>query len=80
MRSTCQRQSRLKRKGDRALKNSTKACLLIFLAFGTPSIAMAYVELIAGAGFSSRQWGISLIMLGFSAFVIFMKGLEDPEW
>jgi len=41
---------------------------------------MAYVELIAGAGFSSRQWGISLIMLGFSAFVIFMKGLEDPEW
>jgi hypothetical protein len=45
-----------------------------------PSIVMAYVELIAGAGFSSRQWGISLIMLGFAAFVVFVKGLNEPEW
>ncbi|MCG3808915.1 hypothetical protein I3252_05380 [Psychrobacter sp. Ps4] len=62
------------------MKNSTKACLLIFLAFGTPSIVMAYVELVAGAGFSSRQWGISLIMLSFAVFVVFIKVLNEPEW
>ncbi|WP_372810100.1 hypothetical protein [Pseudoalteromonas nigrifaciens] len=62
------------------MKNSTKACLLIFIAFGMPYIVMAYVELIAGAGFSSRQWGISLIMLSFAVFVVFIKGLNEPEW
>ena len=62
------------------MKNSTKACLLIFIAFGMPSIVMAYVELIAGAGFSSRQWGISLIMLCFAAFVVFVRFVADPKW
>jgi hypothetical protein len=45
-----------------------------------PSIVMAYVELIAGAAFSSRQWGISLIMLSFAAFVVFVKFLSEPKW
>tara|TARA_R110000765_G_scaffold139653_2_gene239927 strand:- start:6123 stop:6311 length:189 start_codon:yes stop_codon:yes gene_type:complete len=62
------------------LKKSTKACLIFFIAFGMPSIVMAYVELIAGAAFSSRQWGISLIMLSFAAFVVFVKFLSEPKW
>ena len=43
---------------------------MVFIAFAMPSIVMSYIELIAGAAFTIRQWKISLIMLFVSVFAI----------
>ncbi|MGM8939047.1 hypothetical protein ACS8E2_10175 [Psychrobacter glaciei] len=52
------------------MKNTMKFILVVFIAFSMPSIVMAYIELIAGAAFTVRQWKISLIMLFVSVFSI----------
>ena len=52
------------------MKNTMKLIIVVFIAFAIPSIVMAYIELIAGAAFTVRQWSISLTMLFVSAFAI----------
>lgn len=52
------------------MKNTIKIIIVVFIGFAMPSIVMAYIELIAGAAFTIRQWWISLIMLFVSICVI----------
>lgn len=52
------------------MKNTIKLIIVLFIAFAMPSIVMAYIELIAGAAFTIRQWRISLIMLFVSVWAI----------
>jgi len=52
------------------VKNTIKLIIVVFIAFAMPSIVMAYIELIAGAAFTIRQWRISLIMLFVSVWAI----------
>lgn len=52
------------------MKDTMKLIIVVFIAFATPSIVMTYIELIAGAAFTIRQWWISLIMLFVSVWVI----------
>jgi len=47
-----------------------KLALVVFIVFTMPSIVMAYIELIAGAAFTVRQWSIALIMLFVSVVAL----------
>ena len=50
--------------------NTMKLALVVFIVFTMPSIVMAYIELIAGAAFTVRQWSIALIMLFVSVVAL----------
>lgn len=52
------------------MKNTMKLALVVFIVFTMPSIVMAYIELIAGAAFTVRQWSIALIMLFVSVVAL----------
>ena len=52
------------------MKNIMKLALVVFIVFTIPSIVMAYIELIAGAAFTVRQWSIAFIMLFVSVVAI----------